>query len=66
MMQSVELNIGPVGDFLVALKTSRDQVAAHPPQGFLYSRGGFVLGAVPPTFEVLTAWDEDKSEVGFR
>lgn len=60
MLQSVQLNLGPPSDFITEMIASRDLVASHPPEGFLYSRGGFVLDRTPPTFEVLTGWDNDK------
>lgn len=66
MLQILEVDKETPAQLVHDLMTSKAEMAKNVPAGLLFSCGGFKVEAEKPTFELLTAWKDEKSEEDFR
>jgi heme-degrading monooxygenase HmoA len=66
MLQTLEVDKDTPDKFVHDLMVSKAEMAKEVPKGLLFSCGGFKLEATKPTFELITAWENEAAEEAFR
>lgn len=66
MLQTLEVDKETPDKFVHDLMVSKAEMAKDAPKGLLFSCGGFKLEATKPTFELITAWENEAAEEAFR